>query len=67
MPKKHRYQAFLRLYGPKGKPTHAVLVIPPSHQYDQDTPERFLRELAEERRLDSMLSPVQRLRPLYRK
>jgi len=59
--KKHRYQAYLRLYGPRGKPTHAVLVIPPSYQPDDDTPEHFVRELAEERRVDAMLAPVQRL------
>jgi hypothetical protein len=63
--KRHRYQAFLRLYGPREAPTHAMLVIPDSHQPDEGTPEHFLRELAEERRVDAMLKPLQRLRPLY--
>jgi hypothetical protein len=62
-----RYGAFLQLYGPKGAPTHAKLVISNSHQFEEDTPEHFLVELAEERRRDAMLNPIQRMQPMYRR
>lgn len=40
--KKHRWGAFLRLYGPRGKHTGAVLLM---HSVDSDTPEAFYEEL----------------------
>lgn len=38
-----RFGAFLRLYGPKGKPTNAVLVL--GHDPEPGTPRGFLAEL----------------------
>lgn len=52
--RRHRFGAFLRLYGPKGAPTHALLVIPGSHTPDAYTPEAFHRELEEEERATRM-------------
>lgn len=45
-----RFGAFLRLYGPKGAPTHAKLVI--GCEPWPDTPEAFFNEVEEERRVD---------------
>lgn len=52
--RRHRFGAFLRLYGPKGASTHAVLVIPESHEPDAYTPEAFQRELELERKKDQL-------------
>lgn len=61
--KQHRQGAHLVLYGPKNAPTHARLVSrSESFQVEQDTPEGFLRELADERRFAPMLPPGRRFR-----
>jgi hypothetical protein len=63
-PKKtYRFGAFLRLYGPRGAPTHAKLVF--GHAPRPNTPEAFLAELAEEREYD-YLALRQGLRWRYR-
>lgn len=60
--KRHRQGAHLVLYGPKAAPTHARLVSRDSgYEVDAHTPECFLLELDYERRVDAMLSPVQRM------
>lgn len=41
--KKHRYGAFLRLYGPRGKHTGAVMIL--THAPEPDSPEDFYYEL----------------------
>lgn len=46
----HRFGAFLRLYGPRGAPTHAKLVL--AHLPRRHTPEAFHEELGEERKTD---------------
>jgi hypothetical protein len=53
--KVHRFGAFLRLYGPRGAPTHAKLVL--GHEPRPGTPEAFLDELVEERDLDYRAHP----------
>jgi hypothetical protein len=45
-----RLGAFLRLYGPKAAPTHAVLVL--GNDRREDTPEAFYRELEGEKDLN---------------
>ena len=45
-----RFGAFLRLYGPKGKPTHAVMVL--GHGPEPDTPRAFMDELDAESKLE---------------
>jgi hypothetical protein len=49
--KVRRFGAFLRLYGPKGTPTHAKLVL--AHDAWPDTPEAFYEELQAEVKLDA--------------
>lgn len=59
--KKHRQGAHLVIYGPKDASTHARLVSV-SSQYilDEDTPEKFLEDLAKERKMDAMMNPLRR-------
>ena len=61
--KQHRQGAHLILYGPKAAPTHARLVSRSSScGVETDTPEDFLLELDDERRLASMIPPGRRFR-----
>ena len=61
--KQHRQGAHLILYGPKTAPTHARLVSRTAgFEVDEDTPEGFLLELDDERRLASMIPPGRRFR-----
>lgn len=59
--KRHRYGAFLRLYGPAVARTHACLVIPDSYEPHEDSPEGFARELDRERWLQKQAERWRRM------